>query len=329
MSIALEVFLLVTGFALTIKGSDVFVDAATRIATVLRIPKFIIGATLVSIATTLPEIFVSVFSSARGIPSMAFGTSVGSVTANLCVMIALSFIYMPTIFKRLDYVHESILLLLSVGVLSYCAFVRSIGVESAVMLLIIFAVFMFQNIRTAYSNHVPDVFKFKSQEEEDKEAKILKRRNHAKDFLKFIVSAAFMVLGSQLIVHNGVKIAEVAGLSERVISTTVIALGTSLPEFATAISAFSKKQASVSFGNIIGANVIDLSLILPITALVSGGSVALSWEQASIDITICAVVTLLTLVPSFITKRFMRWQGAFLVCIYLAYFSITFGWITV
>ena len=110
MSIALEVFLLVIGFTLTIKGSDVFVDTATRIATAARIPKFIIGATLVSVATTLPEIFVSLFASLQGSPSMAFGTSVGSVIANLCVMIALSFIYMPTIFKRLDYVHESILI---------------------------------------------------------------------------------------------------------------------------------------------------------------------------------------------------------------------------
>ncbi len=329
MSIALEVFLLVVGFTLTIKGSDVFVDTATRIATAARIPKFIIGATLVSVATTLPEIFVSVFASLKGSPSMAFGTSVGSVTANLCVMIALSFIYMPAIFKRLDYVHESILLLLSVGVLSYCAFTRKIGAASAIILLIIFALFIMQNIRTAYSNTVPDVFKFKSQEEEDREAKLLKRRNHALDFLKLFLSAAFMLLGSQLIVYNGAEIAKAAGLSERVISTTVIALGTSLPEFATAISAFSKKQSSVSFGNIIGANVIDLSLIIPLATLISGGSIALTWEQAGIDITICTVVTLLTLVPSFITKRFMRWQGALLVCIYLAYFSITFGWITV
>jgi cation:H+ antiporter len=106
-------------------------------------------------------------------------------------------------------------------------------------------------------------------------------------------------------------------------------LGTSLPEFITSISAFAKKQYSVSFGNIVGANVINLSLILPLSTLISGGSLTLSWEQSAIDISICAVVTLLTLVPSFITRKFMRWQGAILLCIYLAYFCITCGLITV
>ena len=329
LTIALAVFLFAIGLALTVKGSDVFVDCATRIATAARIPKFIIGATLVSIATTLPEIFVSVFASAEGKADMAFGTSVGSVTANFCVMIAISFIYMPTLFKRLDYLFESVLMVLSIGVLTYCGITREINFISAIILLIIFGAFIIQNIKSGYENHVPDAFKYKSREDEDEEERILKRKNHAKDILKFLLSAIFMVLGSQLLVHTGGEIAKNFGVNERVISTTVIALGTSLPEFITSISAFSKKQYSVSFGNIVGANVINLTLILPLATLVSGGVLPLSWEQSAIDISICAVVTLLTLLPSFITRKFMRWQGAILLCIYLAYFCITCGLITV
>ena len=104
MSIALAVVLFATGLLLTVKGSDVFVDSATRIATKARVPKFIIGATLVSVATTLPEIFVSVIASIQQKPDMAFGTSVGSVTANFCVMIAISFIYMPAVGEPDGYV---------------------------------------------------------------------------------------------------------------------------------------------------------------------------------------------------------------------------------
>jgi cation:H+ antiporter len=329
LTIALAVFLFAIGLALTVKGSDVFVDSATRVATSARIPKFIIGATLVSIATTLPEIFVSVFASIQQKPDMAFGTSVGSVTANFCVMIAISFIYMPTLFKRLDYLFESVLMLISVGVLVYCGFKREIDFVSAILLLLIFGAFIIQNIKSGYENHVPDVFKYKSRDDEDEEARILKRRNHEKDVLKFLLSGVFMVIGSQLLVHTGGEIAKIFGVSERVISTTVIALGTSLPEFITSISAFSKKQYSVSFGNIVGANVINLTLILPLATLISGGLLPLNWEQAAIDISICVVVTLLTLVPSFITRKFMRWQGAILLCIYLAYFCITCGLITV
>ena len=329
MTIALAVFLFAIGLALTVKGSDVFVDSATRVATSARIPKFIIGATLVSIATTLPEIFVSVFASIQQKPDMAFGTSVGSVTANFCVMIAISFIYMPTLFKRLDYIFESVLMLISVGVLVYCGFKREIDFVSAILLLLIFGAFIIQNIKSGYENHVPDVFKYKSRDDEDEEARILKRRNHEKDVLKFLLSGVFMVIGSQLLVHTGGEIAKIFGVSERVISTTVIALGTSLPEFITSISAFSKKQYSVSFGNIVGSNVINLTLILPLATLISGGLLPLNWEQSAIDISICVVVTLLTLVPSFITRKFMRWQGAILLCIYLAYFCITCGLITV
>ena len=329
MTIALAVFLFSIGLALTVKGSDVFVDSATRVATSARIPKFIIGATLVSIATTLPEIFVSVFASIQQKPDMAFGTSVGSVTANFCVMIAISFIYMPTLFKRLDYLFESVLMLISVGVLVYCGFKREIDFVSAILLLLIFGAFIIQNIKSGYENHVPDVFKYKSRDDEDEEARILKRRNHEKDVLKFLLSGVFMVIGSQLLVHTGGEIAKIFGVSERVISTTVIALGTSLPEFITSISAFSKKQYSVSFGNIVGSNVINLTLILPLATLISGGLLPLNWEQSAIDISICVVVTLLTLVPSFITRKFMRWQGAILLCIYLAYFCITCGLITV
>ncbi len=329
MTIALAVFLFVIGLGLTVKGSDVFVDSATRIATVARIPKFIIGATLVSIATTLPEIFVSIFSSAQGMPDMAFGTSVGSVTANFCVMIAISFIYMPTLFKRLEYLFESVLMVLSVGVLVYCGITREINFISAIILLVIFGAFIIHNIKSGYENRVPDAFKYKSREDVAEEERILKRRNHEKDVLKFLLSGFFMVFGSQLLVHTGGEIATIFGVSERVISTTVIALGTSLPEFITSISAFAKKQYSVSFGNIVGANVINLSLILPLSTLIAGGSLTLSWEQSAIDISICAVVTLLTLVPSFITRKFMRWQGAILLCVYLAYFCITVGLITV
>lgn len=329
MSIALAVVLFVAGLILTVKGSDVFVESATRIATKARVPKFIIGATLVSIATTLPEIFVSVIASISEKPDMAFGTSVGSVTANFCVLIAISFIYMPTLFKRLDYLFESVLMVVSVGVLAYCGFKREIDFISAILLLLVFGAFIIQNIKSGYENHVPDVFKFKSQEDEDEEAKILKRKNNTLDFLNFFISAILIVFGSQLLVNTGSEIARIFGVSERVISTTVIALGTSLPEFITAITAFSKKQYSVSFGNIVGANIINITLILPLTTLISGGALPLSWEQSAIDISICAVVTLLTLVPSFITRKFMRWQGAILLCVYLAYFCITCGLITV
>jgi cation:H+ antiporter len=211
----------------------------------------------------------------------------------------------------------------------YCAIKREINIFSVIMFLLLFGIFIIFNIKSAYENTVPYVFKYKSKEEETEEELALRKRANGKNTLKFILSAVFLIVGSELLVYNGGEIARILGVNERIISTTVIALGTSLPEMITAITAFSKKQSSISFGNIVGANVIDLTLILPLTTIISGGSLALSWEQAGIDITICAIVTLLTLVPSFIKGKFMRWQGAILICIYSAYFCITCGLITV
>ncbi len=219
---------------------------------------------------------------------------------------------------------ESVLVIISSLLLFYCGTQNGIGVIGAVIFIFLFGVFIAQNIKFAYENTVPDVFKESSEDEA-----VNKKRDLTIDFIKFFISSVAMVVGSRLLIDNGDELALHLGVTHRVISTTIIAIATSFPEMVTAITAFSKKQSTISVGNIIGANIIDLTLILPVATLLSGGYLPFSKEVVSIDILILVAVTLLAVVPSLIKGKFMRWQGAVLLSIYGAYFLITCGFITV
>ncbi len=320
---ALSAFLFAVGLFIIVKSADIFVSSASRIAEQAKVPKFIIGATLISIATSLPELFVAVFASLKDVPEIAVGTSIGSVTANICIMMSLSFIYMPSFFKRKDYLFEGIIMLLSAFILLYCGMKNGIDLVEIIILLLMFAIFIAQNIKSAYENTVPDIFKVAENEQ------VNPKRDLTIDFIKFALSSFAMVIGSRLLIDNGDELASYLGVTHRVISTTVIAIATSLPEMVTAITAFSKKQSTISMGNIVGANIIDLTLILPVSAILSGGHLPFSREVVVIDILILLAVTVICIVPSLIKGKFMRWQGAVLLSVYGAYFLITCGFITV
>ena len=140
--------------------------------------------------------------------------------------------------------------------------------------------------------------------------------------LKFVVGAVAIVWGADLLVDNGSEIARWIGVSERIIGVTIVAVGTSLPELVTTITAIAKKQSALSAGNIIGANVIDLTLIMPLCALVSGSALPIA-STAVVDLVSCLVVGTLALVPALIMKKFSKWQGYALLGVYIAYVIIT------
>jgi cation:H+ antiporter len=153
----------------------------------------------------------------------------------------------------------------------------------------------------------------------------------AKDWVKniafFIIGAAAIVIGAELLVNAGTVLAETIGVPQRIISVIAIAIGTSLPELVTTITALRKKEGALSVGNILGANIIDLSLILPICSFVSmgqgSGALAVSVSSVTIDMVVCLVAIAIAIVPTIITKKFHRWQGAVMLLGYLAYVIAT------
>jgi len=318
MELFLIILLFAIGIVLVIKGGDYFVDAASWMAKVSGIPKLIIGATVVSVATTLPEMLVSVLAAVDGKVDMAIGNAVGSVTANIGLIMAISLICLPSIIRRKDYMFKSVLMLLSASIIVALGFVGKINIIFSLVLLVIFAIFFTENIIGAKKAMAQ-----KSADEEETEEDLKSKKTIIINIVKFIGGAAGIVIGARLLVDNGSELARLIGVSERIIGVTLVAIGTSLPELITTITAISKKQSELSVGNIIGANIMDLTLIMPLSALISGKSLTVSDFSAMIDLPACLLVGLIALVPALIRSKFSRTQGIIMLIVYIGYVVIT------
>ena len=314
MSTALVFLLFAVGLVCIIKGGDWFVDAAAWIASVSGIPQFIIGATIVSLATTLPEILVSVMAAAEGSVEMAAGNAIGSVTANTGMIMAISILFMPAVIDRRKYLPKSLIFFGAILLLWALSLPGQLTLIGCAVLMVLFIVFIIENITEA-----------KKELSTAEEKAPTDRKSIIKNIILFIVGAAGIVIGSRLLVDNGTIIArDILHIDERIVSLTMVAIGTSLPELGTTISAITKKQSSLSVGNILGANVIDMILILPLCSFIRGGSLPVAWSTLWIDLPITMLVAVITLVPALITRRFHRWQGAAALTVYVGYLIYLF-----
>lgn len=342
--IALTVFLLIIGLVLIIKGGDWFVDSASKIAELSGVPQFIIGATIVSIGTTLPELITSAIAASQGQADMALGNAVGSVNANIGLIMALSLLCMPHAFDKKAYLFKGITMITSIVVLTLLCIKLSLNAYLSIILLLIFVAFMTENIivgkkeathikvddNGVLPENTPEVANAEKAEEKfDKtaptttDAKKEKTKVIVKSILFFVIGAACIVGGAKLLVTYGTKLATYMHIPERIIAVTIVAIGTSLPELVTTITSIVKKKHDLSVGNIIGANVIDLCLILPVCAMISGGNLPIAKMSLFIDMPFCIAFTVLAIIPALITKKFTKAQGAAILCTYIAYLVVS------
>lgn len=310
MDTVITVALFALGLLLIIKGGDWFVDAAVWIANATGIPKFIIGATVVSLATTLPELTVSVTGVIDGELDMAVGNAIGSVTANIGLIMGISLVCLPAVIKRSQFWPKAVLMVAASALLWLTCSGGELTLTEGLLLLVIFALFIYDNIRSAKQN-------ISSEERESVDKKAL-----PKMLLLFVLGIAAIVVGSQLLIDYGCKIAVLLGVPSAIIGVTMVAIGTSLPELVTTITAIAKKESSMSIGNIIGANVIDLTLILPICSMVAGGGLKIAEQSYALDMPVCLGVGLLAILPPLITGKLHRWQGVMLLLCYAAYVAV-------
>ena len=311
MNIYLAALVFAVGILLVIKGGDWFVDAASWIARAANIPTFIIGATIVSIATTLPEMIVSVMASVAGKNDMAVGNAIGSVTANTGMIMAIAFVFMTVITPWREYWKQCVILLSAATILWVGSRSGSVALWASIALAGLFVLFMTLNVSQA------------RRQPEATEKFTYKKKEIWKNIALFIVGAAGIVLGSNMLINGGSTIATVLGVPERVIAVTMVAIGTSLPELITTITAIRKKEASLSVGNIIGANIIDLALILPICSFVSGEAFTVSAQCLTIDFPACLLISALAVIPMLIRGRAAKLQGILMLLVYGAYLVIT------
>lgn len=311
MNIWLAVVLFLVGIALVMKGGDIFVDAASWIAKAAGIPSFIIGATIVSIATTMPELIVSSIAAAEGKNDMAIGNAVGSVIANTGLILALSLIFMSISIKRKDYLMQCITLGACAAILWIGSLSGKLSAWASVILFIVFLCFMTFNALRA-----------KKEVAEAEKPKVTKKEI-TKNVLMFVIGAAGIVIGSRLLVDGGSEIATFLHVPDRIIAVTLVAIGTSLPELVTTLTAIRKKESSLSIGNIVGANIIDLSMILPICSLVSGGNLSIEGKSLTVDMPACLIIVGIALIPLLLRQKSSKIQGLVVLASYAVYLFVT------
>lgn len=297
----------VIGLLLTIKGGDWFVDSASWFAEATGIPKFVVGATVVSFATTLPELLVSVRAAMNGSAQLAIGNAVGSVTANTTLIMGVSLVAMAGIISRKEISVKGGLLLAAIVGLTILSASYALPVWSAYILWAIFIIFMISNLIEGKKGAGAE--KADSYEKKEIPAKIL----------LFVIGTVSIVVGAEFLVSSGKTIASEIGISETIIGFTVIALGTSLPEFVTTLTAIRKKENSLSVGNIIGANIIDTTLILPLCAVINGQALAVDKINLVFDFPVCIAACAVAIIPTIIQGRFKKWQGYALLAVYALY----------
>ncbi|MDD3171287.1 MAG: calcium/sodium antiporter [Bacilli bacterium] len=309
MHIAIIVLLLIIGLILIIKGGDFFVDAASWFAEISGIPKFLIGATIVSIATTMPEMLVSIIATVQGNAEMAIGNAIGSVTANTGMILGISIVCCAGVISRKEFNLKGILMIIAAIILSLFSLKGSFGLLPSGLLLALFLVFFYDSVKTA---------KEISNETSENRVKPTKKQIII-GTLKFIFGALGIIVGAELLVDSGTIIACALKVPDSVIAVTIVAIGTSLPEFVTTLTAIAKKQGALSVGNIVGANIMDMALILPICSFISGGTLLVESQAMYYDMPFCLGIGLIAIVPAIIKKKFMRWQGIVMLLTYIVY----------
>ena len=313
------VSLFIVGLICLIKGGDWFVDGATGVARKFHLPELLIGATVVSIGTTLPEVMVSTTSALTGHSEIAYGNAIGSDICNTALIAAITVAIKPGEINRKTL--RTPVLFFFIAAVIYTGVAYFLGYFSRTIgfvLLGIFVVYMVTTVSQMKNSPPAET----GGEEEGKSLGI--------NLVLLVIGAALIAVGANLLVTNGTLIAEALGVPESVIALTFVALGTSLPELVTAITSLVKGHGALSLGNVIGANLFNLVLVSGVSVSLAPFSVpqssVLLGQNASLvlDIPVMLAAMLLLTVPALVRGRLSRVQGILLPVLYFAFCGIQF-----
>ena len=308
------VLLFIIGLLFLIKGGDWFVDGASALARRFRLPELLIGATVVSIGTTLPEVMVSTMSALSGHGEIAYGNAIGSVICNAALIAAITIAVRPG--KVDSKTLKTPVAFFFAAAAVYCIAAYVFGRFTRIMGLIMLAMFV------AYM--IANVMQMKNaptETNEDAEEKM----SLVKTLLLLVLGAALIAVGANLLVDNGTLIAQAIGVPESVIALTFVALGTSLPELVTAITSLVKGHSDLSLGNVVGANVFNLVLVSGVSVTLAPFTIPQSSTLFGInsslvlDLPVMLAVMLILTVPAFVKGKLNRAQGIVLLAVYAAF----------
>ena len=315
MSIILQLLILIIGFAFLIKGADWLVDGASSVASNFKVSKLLIGLTIVAFGTGAPELAVSFSSLISGNTDILLGNVIGSNIINVLLLIGVAALIRPIKVKK-DTVSKELPLLLLISTalivlvldVNFTDAISNVFSRSdAIICLLFFGIFLYYLISLARKNK--------------KEAKKVDKPKYklGKSFLLVLVGLIGVVAGSQLVVNSASTIAEAIGISDRIISLSIVALGTSLPELVTTITAARKGESDLLVGNIVGSNIFNICIVLALPVAISG---AVSPENFEVlDLVMLIGSTALICLLARRDHKITRAEGALMLVIFTIYYG--------
>ena len=310
----LSVFLIIIGFIFLIASADLLVDGSSGIAKKFHIPEIIIGLTIVSIGTSMPELFVSITSALEGHSDMSLGNIIGSNLSNLLLILGLSAIIKHVVFQKETRLYEiPMCLLFTITFMIFCNTNDGISRIEGIVLLLLFCVFLgytiFMGIKESKTNLEKD------------DAKEEKNNSIVKNIILVILGVIGLKVGGDLTVVNAVDVANYFNISEKIISLTILAVGTSLPELVTSVTAAIKGNSDIAIGNIIGSNIFNILLILGVASIIKPITYNVTYN---FDISILIVATVILALFPFIPPKdkMSRANGIIYFLMYIAYLAI-------
>lgn len=298
--------LFILGLIMIIKGGDYFVDGAIWLSRITNLPEVLIGATVVSLATTIPEASVSVLSVLQNQPDIAIGNVVGSVICNTGFVCGLYSIIKPGKVDVKSFRSNGVFLLVCLITFQILAIKGYLNVFSSWILLMLLLIYMvFLIIIPMY-----------------KSSNIMRNNRHKPDgglenLVKFVIGLCLIIIGSDFLIDYGVEIANYWGVSAGVIGLSIISIGTSLPELVTAVSSLIKGHDQLSIGNIIGANILNITVVMGISPLIR--EIPIDNITLTNHIPIMIIINAVLVIPTIITGKIKRIQAILMFLIYILY----------
>lgn len=317
-----SVVLIILGFALLIKGADFLVDGASSVAKKFHIPEIIIGLTVVSIGTSMPELVVSVTSAMEGYSDMAIGNVLGSNVCNMLLILGLSSIIRTIKFqKETRHIEIPFCLAFTILFMLLCNSGNMITRYEAVVLIGLFALFIIYTILLSSKDSNNEEL---NSENETEETTPKNNDSIIKNIFKIILGVVALKIGGDLCVDNAVVIANYFNISEKIISLTILAVGTSLPELVTSVMAAIKGNSDIAIGNIIGSNIFNMLLIIGVASLINPITYNTMYN---IDMLVSIIATVvLAIFPMVKPKNEMsRGNGIVYLLMYIGYLAILFN----
>lgn len=307
----IQILFILIGFTLLIKGADFLVDGSNAIAKKLHISEIVIGLTIVSIGTSMPELFVSTTSAIEGYSDISIGNIIGSNICNLLLILGLSALIRPLEFQnQTKLIENPMSIFLTLIFLIICNINQNINRYEGLILIGLFCLFLTYTIIMAKRNQQDVILQFSNEKS--------KKISIFKNTMFILLGIILLKLGSELVVENAKIIAITLSVSEKVIGLTIVAIGTSLPELVTSVTAAIKGDSDIAIGNIVGSNIFNMLLIVGVSAVINPISYNITYNFQMLILFIgMAMITFFPFVKP--KNKLSRFEGLLFVLLYIFY----------